>query len=146
VLDRRTGVPIALSLVYSEIGRRAGLDLVGVGMPGHFLVGVPGRSVLYVDPFDQGNLLTGADCPRMLGQLRPDLPFRPDFLEPAGPRQILLRMLNNLLRIYLSASHLPKALAMLERIFPLDGENPEWLRERAVLYYHMKNYSRAIRD
>jgi regulator of sirC expression with transglutaminase-like and TPR domain len=146
VLDRRTGIPITLSLVYLEVGRRAGLDLVGVGLPGHFLVGVAGRDDLYVDAFHEGNLLTAAGCAGLLRELQHEFSFRSELLAAVGPRQILLRMLNNLLRIYLAASRLPKALTMFEMVFCLDGENAEWLRERAVLYYRMKNYSFAIRD
>jgi regulator of sirC expression with transglutaminase-like and TPR domain len=146
VLDRRTGIPITLSLVYVEVGRLAGLKLAGVGMPGHFLVGVADHDGVYVDPFNDGNLLTAADCRGLLRELDPDVPFHPEFLEPVGSRQILVRMVNNLLRIYLGAGRLPKALAMLEMILCLDRENPEWLRERAALHYRMKNYSLAIRD
>jgi regulator of sirC expression with transglutaminase-like and TPR domain len=146
VLDRRTGIPISLSLVYIEVGRRAGLDLVGVGLPAHFLVGVAGRSDLYVDAFSEGSLMTAADCVERLRELRPDLPFRPEFLDPVSGRQLLTRLLNNLLMIYSSTSRYPKALAMLERIFCLEPEEPEWLRQRAVVHYHLKNYARAIAD
>jgi regulator of sirC expression with transglutaminase-like and TPR domain len=146
VLDRRTGIPITLSLIYLEVGRRAGLNLAGVGMPGHFLVGVADHDNVYVDPFNEGNLLTAADCRGLLRELYPDARFHQEFLEPVGSRQILVRMVNNLLRIYLDAGRLPKALAMLEMILCLDWENPEWLHERALLHYRMKNYSLAIRD
>jgi regulator of sirC expression with transglutaminase-like and TPR domain len=146
VLDRRTGIPITLSLVYLEVGRRAGLKLAGVGLPGHFLVGVTDHDDVYVDPFNEGNLLTAADCRGLLRELYPDAPFHPEFLAPVGTRETLIRMVNNLLRIYLDAGRLPKALAMLEMILCLDRENPEWLHERALLHYRLKSYSLAIRD
>ena len=146
VLDRRTGIPITLSLVYIEVGRRAGLDLVGVGMPGHFLVGCADRSDLYVDAFSEGALLTRADCAARLRELQPNAVFRPELLIPVGPRLILTRMLNNLLEIYLRTERFPKALTAVEMVLCLQPGEPEWLRRRAVIHYQLKNYSRAIAD
>jgi len=146
VLDRRTGIPITLSLVYIEVGRRAGLNLVGVGMPGHFLVGCANRSGLYVDAFSGGALLTREDCAARLRELQPGVVFRPEFLDPVGPRQILTRMLSNLLDIYLRTERFPKALSALEMILCLQPGEPEWLRRRALVHYRLKNYSRAIAD
>lgn len=146
VLDRRTGIPITLSLVYIEVGRRAGLNLIGVGMPGHFLVGCADRSGLYVDAFSGGALLTREDCAARLHELQPGVVFRPEFLDPVGPRQILTRMLSNLLDIYLRTERFPKALSALEMILCLQPGEPEWLRRRALVQYRLKNYSRAIAD
>lgn len=146
VLDRRAGIPITLSLVYIEVGRRAGLDLVGVGMPAHFLVGCANRRDLYVDAFSGGALLTPQDCAARLRELRPDVVFRPDFLDPVGPRLILTRMLNNLLSIYRNAERFPKGLPILEMILCLHPDEPEWLRSRALVHYQLKNYARAIAD
>ncbi|HEX2713711.1 MAG TPA: transglutaminase-like domain-containing protein [Candidatus Acidoferrales bacterium] len=146
VLDRRTGIPITLSLVYIHVGRGAGLNLVGVGMPGHFLVGCADRGDLYVDAFSAGALLTRADCAARLRELQPDAVFRPEFLEPVGPRLILTRMLNNLLEIYLRAGRFPKALTAVEMASWLQPAHLEWLRQRAVIHYQLKNYSRAVAD
>ncbi len=146
VLDRRTGIPITLSLVYIEIGRRAGVELVGIGMPGHFLAGCAGRSDLFVDAFSEGAILTGDDCAARLRELQPELVWRPEFLKPVGPRQILTRMLNNLLEIYLRTQGYLKALRSLEMILCLQPGEPEWLRRRALVHYQMRNYSRAIAD
>ncbi len=146
VLDRRTGIPITLSLVYIEVGRQAGLELVGIGMPGHFLVGCAGRGDLFVDAFSEGALLGPADCAARLRELQPEAAFRPEFLKPVGPRQILTRMLNNLLEIYLHMERYPKALASLEMILCLQPEEPTWLRRRALVHHRLKNYSRAMAD
>ena len=146
VLDRRTGIPITLSVVYMEVGRRAGMDLVGVGMPSHFLVGYRGRDDVYVDAFSDGALLARADCAARLRELRPDVVFRPELLEPVGPRVILTRMLNNLVGIYLRNGRFPKALEAVEIILCLQPGQPEWLRHRALLNSQLKNYSRAIAD
>ncbi len=145
VLDRRTGIPITLSLVFIEVGRRAGIALMGVGMPGHFLVGCADRSDLCVDAF-YGGLLTRQECAERLRELRPDLVFRPEFLDPVGPRQILTRLLNNLLEIYLRTERFPKALLAVEMILGANPHEPEWLRRRALAHSQMKNYSQAIAD
>ncbi|MCI0626781.1 MAG: transglutaminase-like domain-containing protein [Acidobacteria bacterium] len=146
VLDRRTGIPITLALVYIEAGRGAGLDLLGVGMPGHFLVGMAGREDIYVDAFGGGALLTRADCAARMRELHPEEVFRPEFLAPVSPRQILVRMLNNLLEIYLQTDRFAKALAALEMILCLEQEQAHWLRRRALVHSQLKNYSRAIAD
>ncbi len=146
VLERRTGIPITLSLVYIAAGQQAGLELVGVGMPGHFLVGCAGRNDLYVDAFSNGALLTRADCAARLREMHPETAFRPEFLDPVGPRLILTRMLHNLLEIYLHTERFPKALRTLGLILCLQPGEPEWLRRRAVVHYQLKNYTRAMAD
>ena len=145
VLDRRTGIPITLSVVYMEVGRRAGLELVGVGMPAHFLVACVGNDI-FVDFFSEGARLTRADCAARFRELHPEETFRPEFLSPVGPRQILTRLLNNLLEIYLRRERYPKALVAVEMILCANPGEPEWLRRRALVHYQLKNYSRAMAD
>jgi len=95
VLARRTGIPITLAVVVLEVGRRLGLDLRGVGMPGHFLVGV-GEGV-YLDAFDNGRLLDEAACRRVLRDvLGANAPWDPALLAPVGPLAIVGRVLANL--------------------------------------------------
>jgi regulator of sirC expression with transglutaminase-like and TPR domain len=94
VLDRRLGIPITLSLVMLEVGRRLGVALEGVGMPGHFLVGAgPG---VYVDPFHGGLPLDVDGCRVLFEQLRPGVPFDVRYLEPVDAHAIITRMLANL--------------------------------------------------
>ena len=95
VLDRRLGIPISLAVVTIEVGRRVGLALDGVGMPGHFLVGF-GRGG-YVDVFGGATIIGPPSCRAIYGELfGPGAPWSDDFLDPTGPRDILARMLNNL--------------------------------------------------
>lgn len=97
VLDRRTGIPISLAVVTMEVGRRVGVPLAGVSMPGHFLLRDKVDPEVFVDPFDGGRLLD-----RRLAQLRfhgvhgPDAPFDPAMLEPVGKLIIVDRQLANL--------------------------------------------------
>lgn len=100
VRQRRTGLPIALSVLGMEVGRRIGVPIAGVGMPGHFLLRGSGG---WVDPFLGGRLLDRAGCEERFRAVNgDDTPFLAAYLEPTGPRAILARMLMNLRGIYAS--------------------------------------------
>jgi regulator of sirC expression with transglutaminase-like and TPR domain len=101
VLDRRTGIPISLSVVMLEVGRRLGVPLAGVGMPGHFLVRHLAEPVAFVDPFDGGVRLSEAECEVIFRTLGGTGVWNPAYLDPVGPRAILTRMLVNLQGIFL---------------------------------------------
>lgn len=146
VIERRTGIPITLSLLYIEVGRRSGLPLAGIGMPGHFLVGCADQYDLFVDAFEGGKLLTRGECIARFREQRPDEAFRPELLAPVGPRYFLTRLLNNLLEIYVRGSRHGKALPMLERVLVLNPDEPEWFLRRATLHQSLKNYALAARD
>ena len=112
VVRRRVGLPITLSVLGIEIGRRLGVALAGVGMPGHFLLvhGHPSRPV-WVDPFAGGRILDRGACEERFHMVNgPSTPFLDAYLEPVGPRAILTRILANLKSIYASRGNL-EALA-----------------------------------
>lgn len=97
VIDRRTGIPITLSVLAMEIGRRRGVTLLGIGMPGHFLLRDASDDDLFLDAFDGGRVLDLAGCRRLFAGLHgPTAPFDPAFLTPTGPVDIVTRVLNNL--------------------------------------------------
>jgi regulator of sirC expression with transglutaminase-like and TPR domain len=99
VLDRRSGVPITLSLVYLFLANRLGLAMEGIGLPGHFVVRLPGvETELYVDAFDSGRVLSRAECARFV--VSAGYEPRPEYFAPSSPRDILARMLRNLIHIY----------------------------------------------
>jgi regulator of sirC expression with transglutaminase-like and TPR domain len=99
VLERRLGIPITLAVVMIEVARRAGVGAVGVGMPGHFLVGDPERSGRFCDVFSGGVLLDEAECSAIFrSAVGPTHHFEPEMLEPVPPRAILARVLANLER------------------------------------------------
>lgn len=105
VIDRRLGIPISLSILMVEVGRRIGIPLHGVGMPGHFLVGAADGSGVFVDPFSSGRVLDAAGCREVFTALAgPDAPFSDSYLAPTGTRAVLLRVLNNLQQSYLARS------------------------------------------
>jgi len=120
VLDRRTGIPISLSLVYLLIGRRLRLPLVGVGMPGHFLVKYDSdRYKVFVDCFNGGALLTEKDCARFLMQA--GYGFEERYLAKSQPRAILVRTLKNLVAIYHKMDEPMKESRLTRFIEVLDG-------------------------
>lgn len=104
VLARRLGIPISLSVLTIEVGRRLGVPLAGVGMPGHFLVRHLAGAGELLDPFGGGRLLGPGDCAELFRALHgPTSAFGPHLLPTNGPRAILVRMLTNLRQLYLMA-------------------------------------------
>jgi regulator of sirC expression with transglutaminase-like and TPR domain len=100
VIDRRTGNPISLCMVYLFLARRLHLPVAGIGMPGHFLCRFQcPTDELYIDAFNRGKLLSRTDCVTYLVQT--NYGFQEVLLAPATPRRILLRMCSNLHQIYL---------------------------------------------
>lgn len=99
VLDRKLGIPISLSVLYLLIARRLKIPVGGVGIPGHFMVKCEdGGMELYVDTFNGGRFLSRAEC--ILFMVEAGYPYQPEFLDRVGPRDILARMLRNLILIY----------------------------------------------
>jgi len=97
VLSRRLGIPITLSLVVMEVGRRVGITLLGIGMPGHFLVREARAPERFFDPFNAGSQLDADDCRERFHAIAgDDALWHPAFLTPVGPREIILRMLTNI--------------------------------------------------
>jgi len=147
VLERRLGIPLSLAVVLIEVGRRAGIPLVGVGFPGHFLVRHACHPHLLLDPFDSGNLLTPCDCAELLRRLTRDrIRFSPHLLQPVGPRQILLRMLNNLCGIYLARDQVDRCLSVVERKLLLYPDEVGYLRERGVLRLKVGHCESGLTD
>ena len=148
VLDRRTGIPITLSLVYIEVGRRLSLPLHGVGLPGHFLVKYQdAEDILFLDPFHEGRAITSDDCRQMVARMyEGQIEFRDDFLEAVSKRHILHRMLNNLRGIYLQRRQLRKALSVVEMILAISPDSADDLRQRGVLHFRLHNYRQARLD
>jgi regulator of sirC expression with transglutaminase-like and TPR domain len=148
VIERRKGIPITLSVLYMEVARRAGLNLHGIGFPGHFMVKYAGdEGEIVIDPFDNGEVRTPEELQQMLdGLYGGKVAFHPDFLAPVSNRDILQRMLNNLKAIYLRQEDFPKALATAERLVILDPTSPQEIRDRGLLYLKVERYPEAVDD
>jgi len=155
VLDRRTGIPISLAVVYLEIARRAGVGMTGINFPGHFLLradhpGAPlrvGGPFLIVDPFHGGALLSEVDCREMLRQhLGDEAAFDRTLLDAASRRDIVVRMLLNLKRLYVRMRSFPQARFVSDLLLALDPAALSELRDRGLLAYHLQDFGAALRD
>ncbi len=146
VLDRRTGIPITLSAVAMAVGRRAGLDVVGVGLPGHFVakVVVDGEEVLF-DPFHGGRLLTAEKCQRLVEQVT-GLPFEvnEEALRAVPLGVMVLRMLNNLKGVYLRNEDYSRAARIIERLRQLSPHDPLQSRDLGATLLRGGHAGRAI--
>jgi len=156
VLDRRTGIPITLGILYMELGRRIGLPLEGVSFPGHFLVRLRLRGgTLVLDPFAGGAPQAEDELRRRLERVVPeharggvplaDLPLE-QFLEPASKRQILSRVLRNLKGIYREADKPESMLQVLNRMLVVSPEASSELRDRGYLYQRLECWRPALKD
>ena len=154
VLDRKTGLPITLAVVYMEIGRRIGLPLQGVSFPGHFLVRLRLRAgVLVLDPFSGGVPQSEAELRARLQRVIPEgvtenvpvaeLPLD-QFLEPATNRQILARILRNLKGVYRDKPE--SMLDVLNRMLVVSPDAATELRDRSVVYQRLECYRAALQD
>lgn len=147
VIDRRLGIPITLAVIYIEVGRRIGLDIRGVGFPGHFLAlhrGEDGSTI--IDPFFGVALDEAACVERLRAIAGPEASFDPRMLSVVGTAQILTRMLANLKMIHLRSNDAAAALACSERILLLNPDLPDELRDRAALYLRLECWEAARRD
>lgn len=148
VIDRRTGIPITLSLIYLAIAKRIDFPMVGIGMPGHFLIRPAVADMeIFVDAFNQGEILFPQDCKDRLAQLfGQSFELQPSFLQVVTPRQFLARMLTNLKVIHLEQGNLEKSLAAIERILLLFPDSAIDLRDRGILYYRLNRFTEARQD
>lgn len=120
VLERKVGIPITLSAVYLFIGRRLRLPLYGVGMPGHFIVKYEaGDLEIFFDPFRGGRVITKDECREIVTRM--GFPFEEGHLARTPNRHILIRMMNNLLRVYLAGGDEGRARRLVEYIQILQG-------------------------
>ena len=156
VLDRRTGIPITLSVLYMEIGRRIGLPFEGVSFPGHFLVRMPMRGgTLVLDPFQGGVPQSEDELRERLKRVIPrgatggvpvaDLPLE-QFIEPASNRQILARLLRNLKWVYREKDKPERLLEVLNRMIIVAPQAAGERRDRGDVYQRLECWRPALQD
>jgi regulator of sirC expression with transglutaminase-like and TPR domain len=151
VIERRTGIPITLSILYLEIGRRLGLNINGVSFPGHFLVVLKvRRGRLVLDPFLGGEAQSESDLRQRLAKVLPVAQAQSapldSLLEVATPRQIVARVLRNLKNIYMQTGKLQDALPVMNRMLLVVPESAEELRDRGLLYQRLECFRAALSD
>ena len=147
VIERRLGIPITLSLLYIEVGKRLGVPLLGIGMPGHFVVRHRDDPDIFVDPFHGGILLSEEECAERLKQsTQGALPWDREYLEPVSSRAFIARMLRNLKVVYLQRRSYERVLATIDRVIALLPQDSVEFRDRGVVNYRLGNYADALED
>ena len=140
VLDRKLGIPITLSVLTMEVGRRVGVEVDGVSLPGHFIVSANlGARRIFLDPFNGGAVLTPAQAEEVASRAvgRP-VKLAEGHWAPCGKRQILVRMLRNLKGIYARREDWLRALAVVDRLLVLDADSPVHLRDRGSVLVRLQ--------
>lgn len=145
VLDRGAGTRLALGAVWIAVGRRAGIDVEGVALPGHFVVRVDGS---LVDPIAGGEPLGEEEALRMVGEVVGGEPERlePRWLEAATTRSLLARMSRSLRGCYASLEQWPMALRAADRCVELLPDQPRERRDRGLLHWRAGRNREALDD
>lgn len=147
VIDRRTGIPITLTVVYMEVARRVGLHVEGVGMPGHFIAKLATDSgEMFIDTFNRGRLFGEVGCADLLSEMSGGrLKLKPEHTAAVGKKQILERMLANLMGVYAACDH-RRALAAIERILLINPGSPPHIRDMGLLLATLGQTTSAITE
>lgn len=136
VIDRRTGMPIALSILYIEAGRALGWQVEGLNMPGHFICRLEkdGQRLIF-DPFDRARLLNAADLRQLLKKTQGDFAeLSSDYYEPAANREILIRLQNNIKLRLIDNEDYERAARVVEAMRRIDPGEFRLLLDAGVLY------------
>ena len=143
VLDKMTGIPITLSIIYSQVAKKIGLDLKIVGFPGHVVVKYEKEMIL--DPFFRGRLLTIEDLEEILYRnFGEDVEFIPEYLNEATTDQVLIRLLRNLKNAYTQSYAYDKAMRCTDMILGIRPESPEEIRDKGILEERLLHYNEAL--
>lgn len=141
VIERRKGLPITLTVLFMEVGRRAGLEVQGLGLPGHFIARLDDE---LFDPFHGGRRLSLEDVEALVAKSGAKLEQR--HLSPVGPRAICWRMLNNLKNGFIQQAQPSRALPVVDLILALAPRHPTELRLRAGLLFELGAFRAALAD
>ena len=147
VLERRLGIPITLSLVCIEVGRRAGIPIVGIGMPGHFLIRHRDEPNFFVDCFNGGLLLSQDECGALMREAAGDaVRLEAYHLDPVTPREILARILRNLKAIYWDREEFDRCIIIIGALMAVLPDHPEEQRDRGVVHLKAGNHDQSAED
>ena len=143
VLDKKTGIPITLSIIYTEVAKSIGLDLQIIGFPGHVIVKY--KEEIILDPFYSGRLLTIEDLEEILtrnfGEV---IEFVPEYLNEATTDQLLTRLLRNLKNAYTQSYAYNNAMKCTDMILGMQPESPEEIRDKGILEERLLRYDKAL--
>src|SRR5262249_6281974 len=147
VIDDREGIPITLSVLYIELARRLGLNIVGVGLPGHFVVRhlpAKGESQL-IDVYDGGKPLSRDDAGQIVQRLTGQA-IQPGQLAAVSKKAIVIRMLHNLVNVARSERDADGMLRYLDALLAVEPSAPEERVTRAVLRAQTGDRAGALED
>ena len=143
ILDKKTGIPITLSILYSEVAKHIGLDLQIVGFPGHVIVKYKKEMIL--DPFYRGRLLTIEDLEEILNKnFGEDVEFVPEYLNEATTEKLLTRLLRNLKNAYTQSYAYDNAVRCTDMILGMQPESSEEIRDKGSLEERLLRYGNAL--
>jgi regulator of sirC expression with transglutaminase-like and TPR domain len=148
VLEQHTGIPISLSIIYMEVGRRVGIQIDGIGLPMHFVIRCQlTEGHIYIDPFHHGRLLTEQDCIALLRRIAGGkIKMNTSWFKPLTHHALLKRVLNNLKRAYIDKEDFERALTICDLLVLLSPHSPVELRDRGILHFELKHYAHALHD
>jgi len=137
VLDRRVGVPVSLSIIWIEIGRRLKWPVSGLNLPGHFIIRFDDEErFILVDPFRMGRTLTIDDCRQVLDHhYEGAVPFSASFLRPVSVPVILRRLLGDLRYLYTINHDWRRLASVLKRLSAIEPDNARHVHDLASLLY-----------
>ena len=143
VLERRTGIPVTLSVLYMEVARRLAMPVFGINLPRHFIVQFDdGNYAAYIDPFHGGRTLTPRECFALAGAPVAD----PALLRRVSKKQIVMRMVQNLHLIYSQRRDFERAVRTLDLLILGAPDIPSGYKSRGLLLLELKRLQAARRD
>lgn len=145
VIDRRQGIPITLSVLYIDIASRLGIPAYGIGLPGHFIVGIrEADGDTWIDPFHDGRRLDLTDCAELIRLASGyEGPLEAGWFAPVSARATLARMLNNLRAAYVASSSWPQVADVIQLLREVQPHEAEHLRDLGLVYYHQHHLPQA---
>jgi regulator of sirC expression with transglutaminase-like and TPR domain len=144
VLETRMGIPITLSLVFLEVGRRLGLRCSGVGLPGHFIVRLD-DSDEFLDPFNAGTTLSMGDCRNLVHNISGGrMEWNDEFLAPYSKLDFLFRILNNLKSVHMQNQQWAKAVGVIQRMTVINPSLLPLYQEQAWCHAQQQQFRLAI--
>ena len=134
-------------MVYIEVGKRAGIPLVGIGMPGHFLVGHLGISDHFIDPFHSGSIISRQEAIALFNRITANRQqWNESFLDPVTNREFIIRMLRNLKAAHLKINDLSQTVKVLDMLVAINPAVIEERRDRGLIHYQLGNRAQALAD
>ena len=145
VLDRRLGIPITLSVIYIDVANRLGIPAYGIGLPGHFIVGVHlPEAEIWLDPFHGGRRVDLSDCAELIRMAAGyEGPLEASWFAPMAPRDILVRILKNLRSSYVQNTSWNDAAAVIQLLRRTQPGVTEHLRDLGLVYYQQRRLPQA---